>query len=228
MAAMAAAAVVQNTYTVNNPVGGGARQIIKTRGVAVNVVPSNIHLLNKDDCIRRFYCDVIKDSQEQPTIPDIIQKLNSCIPPPAVVAGAAPHIPPAIAGYHGVLQALEAAVNNRCTSNIVEYKNILKTSTVGSNIQISDAIRVFWESGFGSRSVCRDPLMQTVKTPAATLDSLPKQNYDNLFNEHVTFDANFTEELGFPTGFVWSTAPNGIVADESIVDVNFGVGAYDC
>jgi hypothetical protein len=219
---MAAAAAVQNTYTVVNP-PGGAREI---RRNMVNVVTSKIHLLDKHECIRRFYCDVIKDSQEQPQIADIIQKLNFCIPPPLPLPPPPlpPPIPPAIAGYQGVLQVLETAVYNGCSSNIVEYKNILKTSAVGSNIQISDAIRVFWESGFGCRSVCRDPHMRTVKTPAATLDSLPKQNYDELFNQHVTFDATFTEELGFPPSFTWSTVPNGVGTDESIVNVNFGVG----
>jgi hypothetical protein len=229
---MAAAAIQYSYNIVVNP-AGGAREIRRTpAAVGGNqYVASNIHLLNKNDCIKRFYCDVLKDSQEQPPIANIIRILNTCIPPnlagagPPGAAGAGPLIPLAANSYHAVLQVLETAVYNGCSLNIVEYKNILKTSTVGSNIQISDAIRVFWESGFGCRSVCRDPHMRTVKTPAATLDSLPKQVYDDLFNQHVLFDTTFTEELGFPSLFTWRTAPNGLRADESIVDICFDGGA---
>ena len=224
-----AAAVVQHRYSV--VMAGLVPQIQKTTIGPPTPVQSNIDYLTKEDYIRRFYCDVIKDSQETPPINNILNVLVQCIPPPVLAPPPVPPpvpplIPPNIGQYHIILQQLEQAVNQRSTAQITEYKNILKTSTVGSNIQISDAEYVFWESGFGCRSVCRNQRMKTVKTSAATLDSLPKQSYDDTFNPYVTFSASFTQALGFPTGFEWTTQPNGFHADESRVTINFdGVAA---
>lgn len=221
---MAAAAAVTHNYNIvvdaNN-----IRSIRKTYGNGVNavsqLVQSNIIFLNKNNYLQRFYCDIIKDSQENPPIGTILNVLNQCIPPPPPSP-----IPPTIAQYHSILEQLDRTVIQQCESQITEYKNILKTSTVGSNIQISDAEHLFWESGFSCRSICRNPRMKTIKTPAATLDSLPKQSYDDLFNPYVKFTSFFSTELGFPTGFEWQTVPNAN-QNESDVTITFGAGMVE-
>jgi hypothetical protein len=69
--------------------------------------------------------------------------------------------------------------------HLTELKNILKSSTIGSNTKISDATHVLWESGFNSKDVCRRDDFTRIRTSAATLDPISKDHYDELFNEDI-------------------------------------------
>jgi hypothetical protein len=180
----------------------------------------NTHSMTQQQMLQRFFADIVKDSQADFKLANVIQILHHCFP------NHVNAIPANIAGYKVWLQMFDNRVFTDNIDNITILKNILKTSTVGSNIKISDALWALYESGFGCSSVCRNPDMQTVKTPPATLDSLLKQSYDVLFNPNVTFDEHLSTRLGIPDGFTWRTRP-ATAADvanwdqKSIVNIRF-------
>lgn len=165
----------------------------------------NTQSMNEIAMLQRFFADIVKDSQADYKLGDVIQILQSCFPNHA--NGPNRTIPVNIAAYKLILQTFDNRVFNDNNDNITILKNILKTSSVGSNIKISDALWALYESGFGCSSVSRNATMKTVKTSAATLDSLLKQPYDVLFNPNVIFDQQFSRRLGIPDGFTWSSSP---------------------
>ena len=214
-----AGANIQYVFSIDNVI---QRNIVLRNGLAppngpappIFNDPLNTQTLSIVDLTGRYFSDMVKDSQTEVKVNNVIQKLNDCF-------GHNPNIPPNIADYKRRLQQYDDRVATAYTSNITIFKNILKTSTVGSNIQISDAEYALWESGLGCNSVCRNRNMKTVKTSAATLDSLLKQRYDLLFNPFVTFDETFSEYLGIPGGLRWQTSPDLPNTQKSNVNIQF-------
>ena len=200
----------------------GNGNIILTDAAGGNHIGSqlNTHSMNQQDMFERYFSDIVKDSQADFKLTNVIQILRQCFP------NHVASIPHNIAGYKVLLERFNNRVFTDNTEHITLLQNILKTSTVGSNIKISDALWALYESGFGCSSVCRNPGMKTVKTSAATLDSLLKQAYDYLFNPNVTFGSIFSARLGIPDGFTWRTRP-ATAADEhdwqqkSVVNIQF-------
>jgi hypothetical protein len=155
---------------------------------------TNINLFTKDEFQERFFADIMKDSQTDIKVDKIREWLTNCYPGNG-------NIPPA--NYKNSLHTLEEKVNIPVIkNNITELKNILKTSTVGSNTKISLANNVFWESGFGSKDIIARKDYTTFLTPAAKLDPLSKEKADEYWPETddytIGFDESFTGRLGFP------------------------------
>ena len=175
-------------------------------------------LLTTDEFQQRFFCDIIKDSQTETKVTNPFALLRTCFPTNIN------NIPPTIADYSRILASMEARLlqDQNVVDKVTHLKNILKSSTIGSNTQISDATHVLWESGFNSKDVCRRPDIIRVRTSAATLDPISKDHYDMLFNENVAFDAEFTNRLGFPGGITWQT--QSLEEQQSGVTINFGNG----
>jgi hypothetical protein len=189
-----------NTFSLD-PVNGITLTNSNVPGNPLVLQQLNTHSMLQPQMLQRFFADIVKDSQADSKVTNVIQILQQCFP------NHLNAIPANIAGYKVLLQMFDNRVFTDNIDNITILKNILKTSTVGSNIKISDALWALYESGFGCSSVCRNPGMQTVKTPPATLDSLLKQAYDYLFNPNVIFDEHLSTRLGIPDGFTWRTRP---------------------
>ena len=161
------------------------------------ITDTNINLFTKDEFQQRFFADIMKDSQTDTAVSNIKDWLINCYK-------SNPNIPNR--GYKNTLHDLENKVYSQkvVTDNITELKNILKTSTVGSNTKISLANKVFWESGFGSKDIIDVKDYTTYLTPASKLDPLSKEKADDYWPEDYTigFDESFTGRLGFPNT-VW-------------------------
>jgi hypothetical protein len=186
-----------NVFSIN---GNGNIVLTDSQNGAILLHQRNTNTLNQLEMVQRFFADAVKDSQADYKLTDVIRILQTCFNNNVA-------IPANIADYKRTLQGFDQRVLHAYSDNTTTLRNVVKLSTVGGNFGISDAQYSLWESGFGSRSVCRNPRMQTVKTPPATLDSLLKQSYDLLFNPHVTFDQSFSTRLGIPDGFKWSSRP---------------------
>ena len=160
-----------------------------------NLMSVDIELLDK-----RFFADIIKDSQTDNRVTDIVVRLKQCY------ATHHTKIPDAPAGYKAALTELENTLhtNPAISNNITELKNLVRTSTDGTNsTEISFAEMAVWESGFGTNKICKfsnDPDFVTIGTPGAKLDPLPKEPYTEYFpsNANIVFTGNFTKALGFP------------------------------
>jgi hypothetical protein len=110
--------------------------------------------------------------------------------------------------YHNTLLEIDRLMPPQVNNDFeTVLKNVLKTSTVGSNTQISDAQYSFWESGFATKNICRRTDVITVGTPASILDSINKEEPQMWFpdpGQQIIFDQAFTARMGFPTGLTWS------------------------
>lgn len=166
--------------------------------VGPRTIDTNIHILSDIQLQSRFFADIIKDSQAGTRVGNIIQHLMQCYP----VQGNAGIIPNGITQYKNALLGLEHAIftDAEIINKVTNLTNILKTSTVGSNTKISYAENVFWESGFGTDSICAANNIIRVGTPAAKMDPLPKEKYTMYFPQPGTaieFNPSFTQRLGF-------------------------------
>jgi hypothetical protein len=213
--AVAAVETVFSMDQIDNPLHPNHRLIYMTRGgVQTPLGYFNIRDLLLADMQGRSFCDIVKDSQAETKVNNIIAILQRCF-------GNVTGIPANIAAYKTELHRYDEAVTTALQRFITVYKNILKTSTVGNNLQISDAKYAFSESGMACKTVCRDPAMKTVKSSAATLDSLLKSAYDLLFNPFLKFDVSFTRGLGIPGGLQWSSRPTTDARKSSLVTIQF-------
>ena len=160
-------------------------------GINTNLAYVTLELLYK-----RFFADIIKDSQAGTAVPadKILQLLQKCYP--ALVD----LIPPSIAHYKTILHDIEDKVFGNIKDKIHEHLNIPKTTGCGNNLGVSDAHQSIWESGYGPAELCRNPV-QTIITPASKLDPLGKGTADIYWpddNVNLTFGKNFCNRLGFP------------------------------
>jgi len=176
-------------------------------------VTTNISILDQIQLSKRFIADILKDANVAPTIPDAKGLLRRIFGDFGDIGTIT---------YHALLVQLENSVfqNPIVISNVTVLKNVLKTSTVGSNTQISSAEKVFRESGMGYDKVCLNPeKVKTISTIASDLDSLAKGDSDYRYpnpNKTITFNNTFTKRLGFPNEVTWSC-----IGDQQVV-MNLG------
>lgn len=160
--------------------------------IQINVIPS-IQQLEQ-----RLYADIIKDASISKSPVDLgllKQIIRDCF-------GYTSEID----NYKVTLTNLETAYQTFISPKESVLKNILKTSTVGSNTQISDAKYVFWESGFATKNICRDTSVTRIGTPAGMLDTMNKEESNTYFPQEgvkILFDESFTKILGFPDNMTW-------------------------
>ena len=160
-------------------------------------------LVNDTDLKTRFFADILKDG---PGGNGFYTKIRTIYSPKGYNPSA---------NWQAPLDVLETHVfnNESVKAKTTLLKNIIKTSTVGSNIKISHATNVFWESGFGSAKIMATPIdsCEKYQTPAAQLDSLGKEDATNYWPTEygVTFDSAFLEAIGFPAGMRWEYNPGG-------------------
>ena len=156
--------------------------------------------ISQEELQNRFYADIVKDGQGAGT--NLIKTMSKIY----TYSGG---------DWQTTLNALEKKLfedNPDINLKTTLLKNILKTSTVGSNTKISDAKNVFWESGMGSENIMATKDPTTIQTPAAQLDSLGKEKAKIYWPERdeVTFDSAFLEEIGFPARMSWVYKPGSV------------------
>ena len=171
-----------------------------TAGV-LSRIETNVLSLVESDLQVRFFCDIIKDTNtaESPITPNHCDTLLRTIYPTYPQRNLIPY------KYKTYLHELEYALFNDPTikAQTTELKNILKTSTVGSNTQISYATYVFFESGFGTKMICANSDVNIIGTPASIMDPAGKEKHNIFFPSYdIIFDKTFTKRLGFPNT-VW-------------------------
>jgi len=188
----------------------------KTNVVETNVVETNVGLLSETAMRGRLLCDIIKDALVESKL-----NMNQCkqiitaiycsgniVSEPDVNSKPSPFNQIDIntliqSDYKKLLEQLEHILDNdpNIKARTTELINQPKLSTVGSNTKISDAVHVFWESGFGSESIMRSTTYATIRTPAALMDPLNKEATTFYFppeNLDIVFNKTFTKRLGFP------------------------------
>jgi hypothetical protein len=199
-------------------------------------IPTNISNVSVELLKNRFYADIVKDALENPSVKNIIKILNSVWSGQVTISSN---------NYKILLDQCENALtlNPSIKNKETELKNILKTSTVGSNTKISMAQNAIWESGMGPEKICMRPNVQIWKTPASDLDTLPKgnppgvkywpQNDPNI--NSITFDSAWHRRLGFPNNVGWSWTKsndvviqygNGLSISKADIDNQGGVNIY--
>ena len=167
-------------------------------------IDTNLAYITQDMLYKRFFADIIKDSQAGTAVPadKIIHLLNACYPTLRA------HIPQNIPAYKTTLHAIESMIFQKSNINkhIHEYLNIPKTTTCGNNLNVSYATWVFWESGYGPIVLCSLlAMINTILTPASKLDPLGKGDSTMYWPEDnisLTFIEEFCRSLGFPST-VW-------------------------
>lgn len=171
----------------------------------------------------RFFWDIIKDANAgKNKINNIEKVLKDCFPQSSIQTG-----------WQTGLHDLDTKIFD-FVENIGEIDNVyihVKSSTDGqSNMKLSYANYVFYESGMGSdKLVHNNP--DKIGSSAATLDPASKQEINKLFNYNLEFDSTFTSNLGFPPDIRWDTkdlssatnsAPTPETQCSSQVNINFG------
>jgi hypothetical protein len=194
---------------------GGNIGYIKNTGAPV-VIGTNVYLLTETQMRRRLLCDIIKDAvtktplttEQCKQIIGAIYCNSNIVREPNVDSPPSPFNQTEIAkwvksDHRTLLAELEDVLDEdlNIKARTTELINQPKLSTVGSNTKISDAIHVFWESGFGSESIMRSKTYDTIRTPAALMDPLNKEATNVYFppaHLNIVFDKTFTKRLGFP------------------------------
>ena len=159
---------------------------------------TNIALLDENNFYKRFQADIVKDANTKTSITRIAQILGGILD---IAVDS---------NYKRTLDGIDTIIDESTKDNETILKNILKTSTVGSNTQISDAEYVFWESGFASEKICRSN-PEKIGTPASILDTLNKEQPNMYYPQPgttITFNPSFTQRLGFPYELTWSCSAN--------------------
>jgi len=205
-------------------------------GITCNgaTVETNINLISIDQLQNRFIADIQKDAYvpKPPIKSDILNKIfNDCFLGYTVLPD-----------YKGVLKGLEKYVretilepnDEKVLPNVFKKEhtvlseqtilsNVLKTSTVGSNIKISNATKIFRESGFKPEEICINPNFVKIGTPAGILDSGDKGEPSEWFPQtKIKFDNSFCERLGFPIGTTWECSTTNQLEGNYEVTIKYG------
>ena len=182
------------------------------------IADTNSTIVDQGELKIRFFADILKDGLDTTAFNNKIASIYRF---------------PSKFKWKPQLEDIEEKVfeNESIKEKTTLLKNIIKTSTVGSNIKISDATNVFWESGFGSAKIMATPDPTKYQTPAAQLDSLSKEDANAYWptDYGVTFDNKFLEEIGFPAGMSWVYQPGGGGAaggGEGTVTITYSDGSY--
>jgi hypothetical protein len=188
---------------------------IKDTGDPVGI-ETNVGLLNETAMRLRLLCDIIKDAVTNTplTSEQCKQIIRAIYCSGNIESEQDVNLPPSPfnqthihdwfhSAYDKLLTRLEDVLDKdpNIKKRTTELINQPKLSTVGSNTKISDAIYVFWESGFGSESIMRSTAYDNIRTPAALMDPLSKEATNVYFppaNLNIVFDKTFTKRLGFP------------------------------
>jgi hypothetical protein len=190
---------------------GGNIGYFKDTGAPV-VIETNVNLLNETAMRLRLLCDFIKDAlTKSPLTTEQCKQIIRHIYCSGNIESEktiGPMNATDIAtwftsAYETLLATLEKVLDNdpNIKAKTTELINQPKLSTVGSNTKISDAMHVFWESGFGSELIMRSKGYKNILTPAAIMDPLNKEEPNAYFpmpNLNIVFDKTFTKRLGFP------------------------------
>ena len=182
-------------------------------GGPLQYIPTNVDLLDEHEMRKRLLCDLLKDgvattpSLETSNFKTMLNKIycqgqiaieqTSLLTPNEIQEFMA-------SDFHKLLKELDDKLTSDPTiaGQTTSYINQPKLSTVGSNIKISTATHVFWESGFGSKSICAALSFNNILTPAAIMDPIDKEKDVNVFfplpGTNIVFDKSFTKRLGFP------------------------------
>jgi len=179
------------------------------------------HALIKESQLR-FILDLIKDGKEGEGISNMKEIIENCFKNSYRVSNY-----DFFPNYMQIIKSFETSAGVR--DSIEQFQevlpNILKTSTVGSTMLISDATRVNHESGFDPIKICRGKF-KSFGTAASILDTATKTRVDEWFprpGQRITFDSNFIYSLGLPPGMNWSC--RGLAAPGSFhVSINYGNG----
>ena len=181
---------------------------------------STISVLEEDSCLKRFFYDIIKDANinEAPIkdISTILKRIYSQYD--AIIPGN-----PGISKTNLIRLEEDVSGNDEIKPKVTVLQNIIKTSTVGSNTRISDATKVFCESGMGPDKICTGDF-QKIGTPAGMLDSISKGKGDYDFppsNKTIQFDETFTKRLGFPENLSWTTTQMPDLSDAYSVTIKY-------
>ena len=178
-------------------------------------IETNLYVLNELEMRKRLFCDLIKDAFATSSSLNMHKFKNMLIQiycQGNIVTEPTPLSADQIDQLLGsAYDTLLGQLDEKITSNpvikarITPYINQPKLSTVGSNIKISHATHVFYESGFGSKSICMSsgtPSFKNILTPAAIMDPMGKEKETNEFfppqGINIVFDKTFTKRLGFP------------------------------
>jgi hypothetical protein len=168
-------------------------------GIMVNGVPfsTNVSIWEQSDFRGRFLADIVKDASTKTSVRNIETILSEIMGEQLTVSN-----------YNEILGRLETLIESVSRDNETVLKNVLKTSSVGSNTKVSHATRAFWESGMASAKICvKETSIIRIGTPASLLDTLNKEHPTEYFPKtggpSIEFDVTFTERLGFPFGLKW-------------------------
>jgi hypothetical protein len=176
------------------------------------IIETNVNLLNETAMRLRLLCDFIKDAlTKSPLTTEQCKQIIRVIYCSGNIESEktiGPMNATDIAtwftsAYETLLAALEKVLDTdpNIKAKTTELINQPKLSTVGSNTKISDAMHVFWESGFGSELIMRSKGYMNILTPAAIMDPLGKEAPNAYFppaHLNIVFDKTFTKRLGFP------------------------------
>ena len=194
---------------------GGNIGYFKDTGAPV-VIETNVNLLDETAMRLRLLCDFIKDALTKSplTTEQCKQIIRAIYCSGNIVSEPNVNLPPSpmnatvianwfTSAYETLLAQLEEILDNdgNIKAKTTELINQPKLSTVGSNTKISDAMHVFWESGFGSDLIMRSKGYTNILTPAAIMDPLNKEAQNAYFppaHLNIVFDKTFTKRLGFP------------------------------
>ena len=165
---------------------------IKTLLSELGKLDINVNVLKN-----RFFWDIMKDAYAgKNKINNIEEVLKKCFPQSNLEPG-----------WQSGLHKLDTKIFDFVENN-GEIDNVyidIKSSTQGqSNMKLSNADYVFYESGMGSNNLVHNN-PKKIGSSAATLDPASKQEIDKLFNYNLEFDSTFTSNLGFPRNITWKT-----------------------
>ena len=188
----------------------------------INVFDGNDTLLNVNDLQKRYYADLMKDMNEGGLDGNQIVRVVNTV---YGLRGA--DTVPNNAWYHSIIDRLNGNLEDQAIlDKTTELKNILKSSTVGSNTQITNATNVFYESGMNYQNICIKPKddIHLIFTPASMLDTAGKtQDNRTMFwpTVPVRFTPSFTTAMGFPPEVSWGCEPT---ADSGgfVVTIDYG------
>ena len=180
------------------------------------LIGTNVDVLTEQDMRMRLLCDLLKDgvattpSLETAKFKTMLKKIycQGQIVKEQKTILSDEQLDAFMKGdFHKLLKELDDKLTSYPTiaGQTTSYINQPKLSTVGSNIKISTATHVFWESGFGSKSICQASSFNNILTPAAIMDPLDKEkDAKDFFPEwgsnsvDIVFHKSFTKRLGFP------------------------------
>ena len=167
---------------------------------------THYNLFTKQAWFLRFICDLVKDTQVKDTAYDVErckEAISDIYEIDQSPGSTDIHLDFHKRNHLALLDELEKVLDNPAIKmHVTEYKNVIKTSTVGSNTHISTAKYVFYESGLKPDSVCAvsPDKIRIILTPGAIMDPMGKGIHNAFFpttGTNIKITEEFTSALGF-------------------------------